>query len=125
MTVFEAFPNARVAGWHFYQVKLGTAVGFSIVSAGEEISPIVSDADSVSNGSANNTDLTADMLLYIMPNEMPTTNPKLLLANYYLKSPDGYWYAIDSVGVGKNQHTGAIEHFELTVKQTEGFEDES
>jgi hypothetical protein len=123
VTVFEAFPNARESGWTIWEVKRGTAVGFSLVDTGSNISPIISDADSVSNGSPNAEDLNADMLLYIEPSELPTLIPNILLSNYYLKSPEGYWFAIESVGVGKNQHTGAIEHIELTVKQTEGIED--
>lgn len=125
MNVFEAFPNAGVSGWTLYQVKRGTAVGFDIVGVGTNISPIVADADSVAGGSPNAEELSADMLLYVIPDELPTLIPNLLIANYYLKSPDGYWFAIQSVGVGKNQHTGEIEHIELTVKLTEGLEDES
>ena len=125
MDVFEAFPHAREDGWTLYEVKRGTAIGFALVDTGSNISPIISDADSISTGSTSAESLDADMLLYIDPDELPTVNPNLLLSNYYLKSPEGYWFAINSVGVGKNQHTGAIEHIELTVKQTEGIENES
>ena len=73
--------------------------------------------------------LGSDMLIYVKPCQMPKEVNELfmtsqvvipLVANYMLyNSATDTYYMITDAGVGKNQHTGAIEHIEIKVTQTE------
>lgn len=71
----------------------------------------------------------SDLLIYVDPCQMPKEVNQLLntsqvvvqlVTNYMLyNSAEDTYYMITDAGVGKNQHTGAIEHLELKVTPTE------
>ena len=83
------------------------------------------------NSNINTTPETigSDMLVYVKPCQMPKEVNKLmmtnqvvvaLVANYMLyNSANDTYYMIIDAGIGKNQHTGNIEHIELKLKETE------
>ena len=86
----------------------------------------VADIDVVideGNSSSVNTTpeaIRSDLLIYVMPYELPTQSTNRLVSNYMLyDSANDYYYEIIDAGIGKNQHTGNIEHIELKVVQTE------
>ena len=69
------------------------------------------------------------MLVYVKPCQMPKEVNHLMLtgqivqglvANYmlYNSATDSYYMIVDA-GIGKNQHTGNIEHIELKLLPTE------
>ena len=64
--------------------------------------------------------LKSDMLIYCKPEQMPTLDTNTLVSGYmlYNSTEDSYYMIIDA-GIGKNQHTGNIEHVELKVTMTE------
>lgn len=82
---------------------------------------IIDESDIGLIGRAPNAEtLDSDLLLYVKPEQLPTLNPRALTAGYMIHDAvaDDY-FAIIHAMVGKNQHTGRIEHIELLLKQTE------
>lgn len=121
MDVFKAFPSAVVSGrFAIGSYQRGTVEGNQFVrTAGLDV--IIDEADSSDIGSAPNAEvLTADLLLYVKPEQLPTTNPRALASGYliYDAEYDDY-FAIISAGIGKNQEVGAFEHIELLLRQTD------
>lgn len=127
-SIFDAFPSAIVHGvWQIGTCKHGSIVGNQFTSL-RTIDVIV---DEGYNADINSTPegLGSDMLIYVKPCQMPKEVNELfmtsqvvipLVANYMLyNSATDTYYMITDAGVGKNQHTGAIEHIELKVTQTE------
>ena len=82
---------------------------------------IVDEGNATTIDSAPNAEpLDADLLIYVQPAQLPTTNTRALVAGYLLyDSESDDYFAIVDASVGKNQETGEIEHIELLVKQTE------
>lgn len=118
-SIFEAFPNAIISGvWEIGSCQHGTVVGNQYTKI-DDLDVVV---DEGSNSSINNTPetLTSDLLVYVMPSQMPTLQTNALVSGYmlYNKDEDAYYEIVDA-GIGKNQHTGNIEHLELKVVQTE------
>lgn len=118
-SIFDAFPNAIISGkWEIGKCQHGTVVGNQF----NKISDIDVVIDEGSSSSVNNIPeaLKSDLLVYVMPQQMPTYRTNALVSDYMLhnKCDDSYYEIIDA-GIGKNQHTGAIEHFELKLLQTE------
>lgn len=118
-SIFNAFPNAIITGvWQIGTCQHGTLIGNVFTKTGD-IDVVIDEG----NSSTVNTDietLKSDMLLYCKPEQMPTLNTNTLVSGYMLydSSEDNYYMIIDA-GIGKNQHTGNIEHIELKVVQTE------
>jgi hypothetical protein len=84
-----------------------------------DIDVVIDEGSSSSINTAPET-LDSDLLVYVMPEQMPTLRTNKLVSDYMLydSSEDDYYMIVDA-GVGKNQHTGAIEHLELKLVQTE------
>ena len=127
-SIFDAFPFAIIHGvWQIGTCKHGSIVGNQFTSI-KTIDVIV---DEGYNADINSTPegLGSDMLIYVKPCQMPKEVNELfmtsqvvipLVANYMLyNSATDTYYMITDAGVGKNQHTGAIEHIEIKVTQTE------
>lgn len=120
MDVFSAFPNAITNEWELGQVQRATEVGDIFSSIGA-LSVIADEGSSASiHQSPNADDLSSDTMLFVQPLELPTTNPAELMASYiWYNNAEGQFYEIIDVGVGKNQETGAVEHIEMKLRQTE------
>lgn len=127
-SIFKAFPEAIISGvWQIGTCQHGTVVGNQFTSLGT-IDVII---DEGYNSSINNTPeaIGSDLLIYVKPCQMPKAINDLMLqsqvvvqlvTNYMLyNSAEGLYYMITDAGVGKNQHTGKIEHIELKVTPTE------
>lgn len=118
-SIFNAFPKAIITGiWQIGTCQHGTLIGNVFTKTGD-IDVVIDEG----NNSSINTDIEtikSDMLLYCRPEQMPTLNTNTLVSNYMLyDSSEGNYYMIVDAGIGKNQHTGNIEHIELKVVQTE------
>ena len=119
LSIFEAFPNAIISGvWEIGSCQHGAVIGNTFT----KIADIDVVVDEGTNASVNSTPetLASDLLLYVIPCQMPTLQTNTLVSNYMLhnKNEDAYYEIVDA-GIGKNQHTGNIEHLELKVVQTE------
>lgn len=118
-SIFDALPKAIITGvWQIGTCQHGTLIGNVFTKTGD-IDVVIDEG----NNSSVNTDIEtikSDMLLYCRPEQMPTLNTNTLVSNYmiYDSSEDNYYMIVDA-GIGKNQHTGNIEHIELKVVQTE------
>lgn len=128
ISIFDAFPNAIISGvWQIGTCKHGTVVGNQFNSL-NNVDVII---DEGYNSIINTTPETigSDLLVYVKPCQMPKevnnlmmTNQVVvaLVANYMLyNSANDTYYMIVDAGVGKNQHTGNIEHLELKLRETE------
>lgn len=119
LSIFDAFPNAIISGvWEIGTCQRGTVVGNQF----NKIATIDVIVDEGANASVNTTPegLMSDLLVYAYPCQMPSVSPNQLVSGYMLHNSitDSYYEIIDA-GVGKNQHTGQIEHIELKLVQTE------
>lgn len=121
MDVFSAFPSAVVSGQYFIgRFQRGSVEGNQFINYGP-LDVIIDEGDSGRIGDAPNAEaLEADLLLYVKPNQLPTTNTRALTAGYmiYDSEYDDYFAIIDA-SIGKNQELGEIEHIELLLRQTE------
>jgi len=127
-SIFEAFPNAIIRGvWQIGTCKHGTLIGnqFSSLATID----VIVDEGYNSNIETTPETINSDLLIYAKPCQMPKEVNDLfmtsqvvipLVANYmlYNSATDTYFMIVDA-GVGKNQHTGNIEHLELKVRPTE------
>lgn len=117
MTVFEAFPEAIVT-YNWLAIKRGTEIG-TTATLGAAVGLIETEAD---KGVLHNTPkadgVVADILVYVRPEDMPEKVPARLMAGYALQDDILQQYDIVEVGIGKNQETGKIEHYELSLKLT-------
>ena len=119
LSIFDAFPNAIISGvWEIGLCQHGTVVGNQFTPY-NYIDVIIDDGANASVNSTPET-LRSDMLVYAYPCQMPAVSPNKLVSAYMLHNmvEDTYFEIVDA-GVGKNQHTGQIEHIELKVVQTE------
>lgn len=120
MDVFTAFPHAiNNTDWELGEIKFSTAVGNEYAKI-KTLSVIVDEANGAKeNQSPNVANLDADVLLYVKPDQLPTTNINRLVASYGIKNTttDEY-YQIVSVGIGRNQENNRIEHIELKLLPT-------
>lgn len=119
LSIFDAFPSAIISGvWQLGICQHGTIVGneFQVIS---DIDVVVDEGNS---SSINNTPetLNSDILIYAHPEQLPTLNTNRLVSNYMVyNTQENQYYMIVDAGIGKNQHTGKIEHVELRLVQTE------
>lgn len=121
MDVFSAFAGAVVSGkYSIGTCQRGSLVG-SVFVKESDLDVIVDEGDLTDISLAPNaTPLNADLLMYCKPDQLPTTNPRELVASYMIyDSETGDYFAIVNAGVGKNQQTGVVEHIELMLQQTE------
>lgn len=121
--VFSAFPGAIVSGvWQIAGYQAGTLIGAEF-NATEAINldVIVDEGDDTNiNSGSNAQPIDADLLLYAKPEQLPTTNPRALVAGYLIHdSENDDYFAIVDASLGKNQDTGELEHVELLIKQTD------
>ncbi len=128
ISIFDAFPNAIIHGvWEIGTCKHGTIVGNQFTSLNSI--DVVVDEGYNSDINATPETLSSDLLIYVKPCQMPKEVNQLMMSsqvvialvtNYMLyNSATDTYYMITDAGVGKNQHTGAIEHIELRVTPTE------
>lgn len=120
MDVFKTFPNAVVYDrFELGSYQRGTVVGNQFTSAGG-IDVLIDEGDDVSISTAPNVEpLEADLLLYVKPSQLPTTNPRELVAGYMVyDSEEDDYFAIIKADIGRNQEIGEIEHIELFLRQT-------
>lgn len=121
--VFSAFPRAIVSNvWQIAAYQAGTLIGAEF-NATEAINldVIVDEGDDTNiNSGSNAQPIDADLLLYAKPEQLPTTNPRALVAGYLIHdSENDDYFAIVDASLGKNQDTGELEHVELLIKQTD------
>lgn len=118
-SIFDAFPNAIISGvWEIGTCQHGTVVGNTYNSL-NYIDVVIDEGN---NASVDTTpeNLRSDMLIYVRPCQLPTLSTNKLVSGYMLyNSDDDEYYEIVDAGLGKNQHTGVLEHVELKVVQTE------
>lgn len=118
-SIFDVFPNAIVSNvWEIGSCQHGTVVGNEFTNIGY-IDVVVDEGNSSSINTTPEA-LNSDLLLYVPPCQLPTTNSNKLVSSYMLHDTanDDYYIIVDA-GIGKNQHTGEIEHVELRLVQTE------
>lgn len=118
-SIFDAFPNGIVSGvWQIGTCQHGTVVGNQFTKVAD-IDVVVDEGFSSSINNIPET-LNSDMLVYCMPCQMPSLNANTLVSGYMLyNTVDNTYFEIVDAGIGKNQHTGRIEHIELRLTQTE------
>ena len=119
ISIFEAFPNAIVSGvWEIGQCKHGTIIGNQFVPYGPI--DVVVDEGFSSNIVSTPETIISDMLIYCYPNQMPSLSANALVSEYMIHNVvDDTYFMITDAGMGKNQHTGNLEHVELRLVQTE------
>ena len=123
LSIFKAFSNAIIYGvWQIGTSQRGTVTGSKFTKVADL--DVVLDEGAAVNLTSTPEVLTSnrnsDLLVYVKPEQMPTTRANKLVSWYMLyDSVEGDYYEIIDVGIGKNQHTGLVEHLELRVVQTE------
>lgn len=119
ISIFEAFPNAIVSGvWQIGVCQHGTVVGNTFTPIAW-LNVIIDEGNS---SQITNTpeSINSDILIYAQPDQMPTTNTNALVSSYMLyDTSSNFYYNIVDAGIGRNQHTGNMEHIELRLSQTE------
>ena len=106
ISIFDAFPSAIISGvWQIGTCKRGGVVGNVFVKTAD-IDVVIDEGNSSSITSTPES-IASDLLVYVRP-FLPVIPTNKLVSNYML-------YA----GVGKNQHSGIVEHIELKLVQTE------
>lgn len=132
-SIFKAFPQAVISGiWSIGTCQHGTLVGNEYT----KLADIDAIVDEGANASINSTPetLASDLLIYVNPCQMPTAIANVLATGYfptkvgtaetvsaymlYNKNENAYYEIVDA-GIGKNQHTGQVEHIELKVVRTD------
>lgn len=118
-SIFDAFPNAIISGvWEIGTCQHGTLVG-NTYNKLADLNVIVDEGSSSSINTTPET-LASDYLIYAMPCQVLNIHTDELVSNYMLhNNQTGAYYEIVDAGIGKNQHTGNIEHLELRVVRTE------
>ncbi len=119
LSIFEAFPNAIISGtWELGTCQHGTVVGNQFTKIGDLDVVIDEGTSSIVNNIPEG--LASDLLIYVNPCQVPTFDTNKLVSDYMLHNTfEDKYYEIVDAGIGKNQHTGNIEHLELKVVQTE------
>lgn len=121
MDVFKALPGAVVSGrYSIGSYQRGTVEG-AIYTKEADLDVIIDEGDIGEIGLAPNAEaLDADLLLYVKPEQLPTTNARALTAGYLIyDSDEDDYFAIINAGLAKNQQNGTLEHVELLLQQTD------
>lgn len=122
-TVFEAFPNA-LDEWFIGEVKYSTITG-NKTAEWQSIDVLVDEGNAQDQNRGNTAAMAeSDTLIYAQPSQLPTLDTAALIAAYMVKDEYGKTYTITDAGIGKNQHTGQIEHVELRLHQVEASDGE-
>lgn len=121
MDVFRAFPKAvNTTDWEIGRGKIGAVAGNSYEKLCD-IDVIVDEGYNTSI-SDNTMPLGSDLLVYCRPEQLPTKRVRKLISDYILHDrAEGDYFAITDAGVGKNQHTGEVEHIELKLTAIEVY----
>lgn len=120
-SVFNAFPRAIISNvWQIGRWASNTRVGNTYEKI-SDLEVIEDETGEMSYGNAPSAEvIVADALLYVKPEQLPTTNLNTLKASYMLyNSETDEYFVIVNAGAGKNQETGRLEHIELKIRQTE------
>jgi hypothetical protein len=124
--VFKAFPEAVIKNvWQIGQYQKGSLVGAVWASDGAfNIDVIVDEGNNTTiNYAPNSEPLTADLLLYVRPEQLPTTKTNALVSGYLVyDSVNKEFYDVIKADVGKNQNNGSVEHVEMYLRQTDANE---
>lgn len=127
-SIFDAFPNAIISGvWSLGTCQHGTVVGNQYNKIADI--DVIVDEGSSSNVNSTPETIAYDTLVYAIPCQIPVavTNFRphkigtgAAVSAYMLHNneEDAYYEIVDA-GVGKNQHTGKVEHIELKLLRTE------
>lgn len=127
-SIFDAFPNAIISGvWSLGTCQHGTVVGNQYKKIADI--DVIVDEGSSSNVNSTPETIAYDTLVYAIPCQIPVavTNFRphkigtgAAVSAYMLHNneEDAYYEIVDA-GVGKNQHTGKVEHIELKLLRTE------
>lgn len=118
MDVFSAFPNAIISEqWELCEKVEDTEIGTTIQKR-TPLDAIVDEGTSTTRSDI--PEMESDMLIYAQPAQLPTV-VSARLTNGYLchDKTNDFYYEIRDASLGKNQETGAIEHIELLLRQTE------
>lgn len=121
MTVFEAFPKAIIKNvWEIGRVKRGTIEGVKFTP--EKTLDVIVDEEANSNldTTPRAENLGVGTLIYARPSQVGSANMAKFVSSYYFHNleTDSY-YEITDASIGKNQHTGVIEHIEFEINPTE------
>lgn len=125
-TVFSAFPGAVVFDrWEIGRVDRATETG-DIYTDSHALGVIEDVAQTLATKSGEDAEgLKTSTLLYAKPEELPSVDPAALIAGHMVKDVENSrFYRIDSVGIGKNQLTGRIEHVELILTEVEALDEQ-
>lgn len=123
MDVFSAFAGAVVSDvFSIGSYQRGALEGNQFTKIAD-LDVIIDEGDAGAIGIAPNAEtLIADLLLYVKPSQLPTTNTRALTAGYMIYDSEAKdFFAIVNASVAKNQHTGQIEHIELSLRQTDAM----
>lgn len=119
LSIFDAFPKAIIRDiWQIGTCQHGTLIG-NVFTKVNDIDVVIDEGNN-SSVNTNIETLKSDMLIYCKPDQLPTLDTNVLVSTYMLYNSDtSSYYMIIDAGIGKNQHTGNIEHVELKVTMTE------
>lgn len=121
--VFDVFPEAVVKGkWQIGKLRRGTETGNTFTDAVDV--DVIEDEVTTGNlsQSPDADGLNTNTLLYCRPDQLPTLNTSELVAGYLFRdSTNDTSFMIINAAIGKNQHTGEVEHAEFTLKMVEAF----
>lgn len=121
MDVFSAFPNGVESGrYEAVEVEYGTEIGTEL-GASFPLDVIVEEGNDINRrAGATASYEDCDILLYAKPDQLPVAIPQTITNGYVIHdTATNFYYEIKGADVGKNQGTGAVEHVELWLKQTE------
>lgn len=119
LSIFEAFSFAIISGiWQIGKCQHGSVVGNQFVKYGDL--DVIVDEENTSVIAQTPETISAGLLVYCKPEQLPTLNTNTLVSDYMLyDKQNDHYYEITFAGIGKNQHKGIIEHVELTLTQTD------
>lgn len=119
LSIFEAFSFAIISGiWQIGKCQHGSVVGNQFVKYGDL--DVIIDEENTSVIAQTPETISAGLLVYCKPEQLPTLNTNTLVSDYMLYDKENdHYYVITFAGIGKNQHKGIIEHVELTLTQTD------
>lgn len=115
-TVFDSFPNA-IETVKLVKLTYSTITGNTYEIVGE-VDAIIDEGNGSAehNSSPNASDISSDTLLYVRPEQIPTTDCEALSSSYGVIYK-GKVFSIEDAALGKNQEFGYIEHIELKIHQ--------
>lgn len=121
MDVFSALPNAIVHNvWVLGAMVRNTETGRAFIGDGYKDVIVDEEVTGLTDRSPSADGITTDTLLYARPEQMPTKNCVDYIDSYlWFNEATRQYYKIVKVGVGKNQETGLVEHYEFWIQPTD------